>query len=104
MPAGQRYPKLLSPLDPGFTRLKNRAPTGSTHSGLQEAAKGFVRQAAFFAERPRRGAGMTITRGLAPNAEASGHGVRSTPDEALQHRLIKNDARRAIDQRRGWLR
>lgn len=89
MVASHKYPKLLSPLDLGFTVLKNRALMGSMHTGLEEAENGFARQAAFFAERARNGVGMIITGGIPPNAEASGHGVKlSTPEEAARHRVI----------------
>ena len=30
------YPHLLSPLDLGFTKLKNRTVMGSMHTGLEE--------------------------------------------------------------------
>ncbi|MFO1081640.1 MAG: NADPH-dependent 2,4-dienoyl-CoA reductase [Reyranellaceae bacterium] len=84
-----RYPLLFSPLDLGFTRLKNRALMGSMHTGLEDVEGGFARQAAFFAERARNGVGMIITGGIPPNLEASGHGTKlSTPEEAAQHRII----------------
>mgnify|MGYP003704901555 CR=1 FL=1 len=38
-----RYPHLFSPLDLGFTKLKNRALMGSMHTGLEEAENGFER-------------------------------------------------------------
>jgi hypothetical protein len=38
-----RYPHLFSPLDLGFTRLKNRVLMGSMHTGLEEAEGGFPR-------------------------------------------------------------
>ncbi|WP_293934655.1 hypothetical protein [Iodobacter sp.] len=34
------YTQLLSPLDLGFTTLKNRVLMGSIHTGLEEAADG----------------------------------------------------------------
>ena len=40
------YPRLLSPLEPGFTSLKNRVLMGSMHAGLEEAPNGFERMAA----------------------------------------------------------
>ncbi|MBI5260370.1 MAG: NADPH-dependent 2,4-dienoyl-CoA reductase [Bradyrhizobium sp.] len=87
--AGQKYSKLFSPLDLGFTKLKNRALMGSMHTGLEEAENGFARQAVFFAERAKNGVGMIITGGIPPNFEASGHGAKlSTPEEAAQHRLV----------------
>ncbi len=88
MPATDRYPHLFSPLDLGFTRLKNRVLMGSMHTGLEEAPDGFARQAAFFAERARGGVGMIITGGIPPNAEAGRGAKLSTPEEAEQHRLV----------------
>ena len=34
------YPKLLEPLDLGFTTIKNRAIMGSLHTGLEEIEGG----------------------------------------------------------------
>jgi len=48
-------PKLLAPLDLGFTTLRNRAILGSMHTGLEDAARDLRRMAAFPAERARRG-------------------------------------------------
>ncbi|MEZ5726749.1 MAG: NADPH-dependent 2,4-dienoyl-CoA reductase [Burkholderiaceae bacterium] len=84
----QRYPHLFSPLELGFTRLKNRALMGSMHTGLEEAPDGFERMAAYFAERARGGVGMIITGGIAPNREGGYGSKLSTPEEAEQHRLI----------------
>jgi 2,4-dienoyl-CoA reductase (NADPH2) len=61
------YPHLLAPLDLGFTTLANRVLMGSMHTGLEEAANGFDRLAAFYAERARGGAGLIVTGGIAPN-------------------------------------
>ena len=83
-----RYPHVFSPLDLGFTRLKNRILMGSMHTGLEEAENGFPRMAEYFAERARGGVGMIITGGIAPNREAGLGGKLSTPAEAEQHRLI----------------
>ena len=89
MSASTRYPLLFSPLDLGFTRLKNRALMGSMHTGLEESENGFEKQAAFFAERARNGVGMIITGGIPPNFEASGRGTKlSTPEEAAEHRIV----------------
>ena len=83
-----RYPLLFSPLDLGFTQLKNRVLMGSMHTGLEEAPGGFERLASYFVERVRGGVGMIITGGIAPNAEG-GHGVAfSHEDEVTQHRCI----------------
>ena len=94
--ATDRYPHLFSPLDLGFTRLKNRALMGSMHTGLEEAENGFQRMAAFFAERARGGVGMIITGGIAPNEEGGTGAKLSTPEEAAQHRII-TDAVHAAD-------
>ena len=61
------YPHLLAPLDLGFTTLPNRVLMGSMHTGLEEAADGFERMAAFYAERARGGVGLIVTGGIAPN-------------------------------------
>ena len=63
------YPKLLAPLDLGFTTLRNRTIMGSMHTGLEDAARDFPRMAAFYAERARHGAGLIVTGGFAPNFE-----------------------------------
>ncbi len=61
------YPHLLSPLDLGFTSLKNRVIMGSMHTGLEEHPGGFEKQAVFFAERARGEVGLIVTGGYAPN-------------------------------------
>ena len=77
------YPKLMEPLDLGFTVLKNRALMGSMHTGLEEAENGFERMAAYFAERARGGVSLMVTGGFGPNKRASPH----------EHtRLLKTDA------------
>ena len=88
MSSTTRYPHIFSPLDLGFTRLKNRILMGSMHTGLEEAPNGFVRQAEFFAERARGGVGMIITGGIPPNNEAGRGSKLSTPEEAEQHRIV----------------
>jgi 2,4-dienoyl-CoA reductase (NADPH2) len=67
------YPNLLAPLDLGFTQLKNRVLMGSMHTGLEEAANGHVRMAAYFAERAKGGVGLIVTGGIGPNTEGSTH-------------------------------
>lgn len=62
-----RYPHLLSPLDLGFTTLRNRVVMGSMHTGLENRARDTDRLAAYFAERARGGVGLIITGGYAPN-------------------------------------
>jgi len=83
-----RYPHVFSPLDLGFTRLKNRILMGSMHTGLEEVEHGFERMAAYYAERARGGVGMVITGGIYPNVEAGRGSKLSTPEEAEDHRKI----------------
>ncbi len=61
------YPNLLSPLDLGFTTLRNRVVMGSMHTGLEDRAHHIDRLAEYFAERARGGVGLIITGGYAPN-------------------------------------
>ncbi|MET5115291.1 hypothetical protein AAHH79_33510, partial [Burkholderia pseudomallei] len=51
----------------GFTSLKNRVLMGSMHVGLEEAANGFERMAAFYAERARGEAELIVTGGISPH-------------------------------------
>ena len=95
-----QYPRLFSPLDLGFTRLRNRSIMGSMHTGLEEMADGFERMAAFYAERAAGGVGMIITGGISPNEEggivvnneqgeaAFAASKLSTDTEAAGHRLV----------------
>lgn len=85
------YPTLLSELDLGFTRLRNRTLMGSMHTGLEEMPGGFERMAAYFAERARGGVGLMVTGGVAPNEEGAvrqGAAKLSTPEEAQEHRVV----------------
>jgi len=61
------YPKLLEPLDLGFTKLKNRVIMGSMHTGLEEQKDCYNRMAAFYKERAEGGVGLIVTGGVAPN-------------------------------------
>ncbi len=61
------YPHLFSPLDLGFTQLRNRVLMGSMHTGLEDRARDFPRLAAYFAERAAGGVGLIVTGGYAPN-------------------------------------
>ena len=61
------YPNLLSPLDLGFTTLRNRVIMGSMHTGLEDRARDIDRLGEYFAERARGGVGLVITGGYSPN-------------------------------------
>ncbi len=87
-PGLQKYPHLFSPLDLGFTKIKNRALMGSMHTGLEEQEDGFERMAPYFAERAKGGVGLIITGGISPNMEGGAGAKLSTSEEADQHRLV----------------
>lgn len=85
------YDKMLSPLDLGFTRLKNRVLMGSMHTNLEEIPGGFDRAAVYYAERARGQVGLIVTGGIAPNLEGSvgmGAAKLTTSEEADHHRKI----------------
>ncbi|HMQ08198.1 MAG TPA: NADPH-dependent 2,4-dienoyl-CoA reductase, partial [Saprospiraceae bacterium] len=63
------YTHLLSPLDLGFTQLKNRVLMGSMHTMLEEVPGGHQRAAVFYGERARGQVGLIVTGGISPNVE-----------------------------------
>ena len=85
------YDKLLSPLDLGFTTLKNRVLMGSMHTGLEEIPGGIERMAAFYAERAKGQVGLIVTGGIAPNIQGNalpiGHPF-NTQEVADQHKIV----------------
>ncbi|WP_421245424.1 FAD-dependent oxidoreductase [Aeromonas sanarellii] len=86
-----RYPTLLTPLDLGFTRLRNRVLMGSMHTGLEEEKGGFDKLAAFYGERARGGVGLIVTGGIAPNLRGRlvPHGSQlSFPWQVAKHRKV----------------
>ena len=85
------YAHLLSPLDLGFTILRNRVLMGSMHTGLEDRARDFPKLAAYFAERARGGVGLMVTGGFAPNVEGwlSPFGSRiASRSHAAKHKPI----------------
>ena len=91
MRSSSKYPNLLSPLDLGFTQLKNRVLMGSMHTGLEEEQNGFNRMSVYYAERARGGVGLIVTGGIAPNAAASGFpgGAKmDTEEESVKHKIV----------------
>ncbi|WP_287147205.1 NADPH-dependent 2,4-dienoyl-CoA reductase [Aeromonas sp.] len=86
-----RYPTLLTPLDLGFTQLRNRVLMGSMHTGLEEEKGGFDKLAAFYAERARGGVGLIVTGGIAPNLRGRlvPHGSQlSFPWQVAKHKKV----------------
>lgn len=91
--AHPQFPTLFSPLDLGFTQLKNRILMGSMHTGLEEMGpEGFKRMAAYYAERAAGGVGMIITGGNAPNQESAlapgEYGAFDRDDLVPMHRQV----------------
>ncbi|WP_455819710.1 FAD-dependent oxidoreductase [Pseudomonas cerasi] len=82
---------LFTPLDLGFTQLKNRFLMGSMHTGLEEHPDGAARLAAFYAERARAGVALIVTGGIAPSAEgvvSKGASVLNDKSQLAHHRLV----------------
>ncbi len=91
MSAQIRYPHLFSPLDLGFTQLKNRVLMGSMHTGLEDRAKDYDALAAYFAARAKGGVGLIVTGGIAPNIRgwlAPFGGKLSWPWEVRRHSKV----------------
>lgn len=89
--AGQSlYPHLLSPLDLGFTTLKNRVLMGSMHTGLEDG-RDLSKLAAYFRERAEGDVGLIVTGGFAPNIVGWAKpfaGTLSTSGAARRHQVV----------------
>jgi 2,4-dienoyl-CoA reductase (NADPH2) len=91
MDSHHTYPHLFSPLDLGFTTLRNRVLMGSMHTGLEEERNGFEKMAAFYAERARGEAGLIVTGGFSPNKTGwlwPFAGKMTSKSEAAKHSII----------------
>ncbi len=89
--SASNYPHLLSPLDLGFTTLRNRVLMGSMHTGLEDVEGGFERMAQFYAERARGGVGLIVTGGISPNEAGKVHphgSIMQTSEEAALHKPV----------------
>ena len=85
------YPRLIAPLNLGFTQLKNRVLMGSMHTNLEEAPNGFKRLASFYALRAEGGVGLIVTGGISPNPEgrlAKNRALMTTQADVKDHKLI----------------
>lgn len=85
------YPRLLEPLDLGFTTLKNRVLMGSMHTGLEDIPDSHQRMAAFYGERARGGVGLIVTGGFMASRYCLPEGVEpifKRPDEVEKHKVI----------------
>ena len=84
------YPHLFTPLDLGFTTLRNRILMGSMHTGLEDGNQ-HHKLAAYFRERARGEVGLIVTGGYAPNRAGwvkPFAGRLSTRSAAAKHRLV----------------
>ena len=89
------YPHLFTPLDLGFTRVRNRILMGSMHTGLEDRARDFPRLAAYFAERAAGGVGLMVTGGFSPNLVGwlkPFGGKLSWPWEVRPHKFVTRAA------------
>lgn len=85
------YKQLLSPLDLGWTKIKNRVLMGSMHTNLEEIPGGFERAAVYYAERARGQVGLIVTGGISPNEEGcvAAQAAKMTGSVDIEHhRLI----------------
>ncbi|MBT8218323.1 MAG: FAD-dependent oxidoreductase, partial [Bacteroidia bacterium] len=86
-----KYKKLLSPLDLGFTTIKNRVLMGSMHTMLEDVPGGLERAAQFYRERARGQVGLIVTGGFAPNKAGLALPIGEPVDSkevAEKHRII----------------
>jgi 2,4-dienoyl-CoA reductase (NADPH2) len=92
------FPRMLAPLNLGFTTLANRVVMGSMHLGLEEEENGFERLAAFYVERVKGGVGLIVTGAISVN-EHAGPFPRSpkltTDSEVAEHRIVTDAVHRA---------
>ena len=85
------FEHLLSPLDLGFTQLKNRVLMGSMHTMLEEIEGGAEKAAAFYAERAKADVGLIVTGGIAPNSQGvvfTGAAYLSDESHLAHHQII----------------
>lgn len=66
----ETYPHIFTPLDLGFTTLKNRIIMGSMHTGLEDNSGNFSRLTQYFRERAENDVALIVTGGFAPNFAA----------------------------------
>ncbi|MCF1459282.1 MAG: NADPH-dependent 2,4-dienoyl-CoA reductase [Shewanella sp.] len=96
--ANTPYPHMLSPLDLGFTTLKNRVLMGSMHTGLEEEKGGFEKLAAFYRERAEGGVGLIVTGGISPNLRGrlAPHASQlSFPWQVSKHQIVTDAVHQA---------
>ncbi|MDA1371378.1 MAG: NADPH-dependent 2,4-dienoyl-CoA reductase [Proteobacteria bacterium] len=91
------FPRLLEPLDLGFTKLRNRVLMGSMHTGLEDIPNSHQRMAAFYGERARGGVGLIVTGGFMASKHCLPENVEplfKLPGEIENHKLITDAVHR----------
>ncbi|MEN9377600.1 MAG: hypothetical protein RL710_2757, partial [Pseudomonadota bacterium] len=89
--ASNNYSHLLSPLDLGFTTLRNRVMMGSMHTGLEDRFYNYVKLAAYFRERAKGGVGLIVTGGISPNRQGwllPFGGTLNSAADVWNHRIV----------------
>jgi 2,4-dienoyl-CoA reductase (NADPH2) len=89
--ASNNYSNLLSPLDLGFTTLRNRVMMGSMHTGLEDRFYNYVKLAAYFRERAKGGVGLIVTGGISPNRQGwllPFGGTLNSAADVWNHRIV----------------
>ncbi|WP_311749444.1 NADPH-dependent 2,4-dienoyl-CoA reductase [Proteus terrae] len=87
------YSHLFSPLDLGFTVLKNRILMGSMHTGLEENPNDAPKLAQFYAQRAAAGVALIVTGGISPNKQGVllPHAATLNSESQLTtHQLVTN--------------
>jgi len=84
------YSHLLSPLDLGWVKIKNRVLMGSMHTNLEEIPGGFERAAVYYAERARGQVGLIVTGGISPNEEGcvAAQAAKMTESKDIEHHKL----------------
>lgn len=89
--ASNHYSHLLSPLDLGFTTLRNRVMMGSMHTGLEDRFYNYVKLAEYFRERAKGGVGLIVTGGISPNRQGwllPFGGTMNSAADVWNHRIV----------------
>lgn len=85
------YSYLFTPLDLGFTTLKNRILMGSMHTGLEEDPHDAPKLAEFYAQRAAAGVALIVTGGISPNKQGvllPHAATLMSEDQLASHQLV----------------
>lgn len=95
------FPLLNSPLDLGFTKLRNRIMMGSMHTGLEDKYRDYDKFAAYFEARAKGGTALMVTGGFSPNLEGwlFPFASKMTSKSAIKHHKRVTDAVHKYDSK-----